>query len=147
VDSTLLRPFAGASHGEELAVLEMVTTGAPNGATAVSWVDYRDYRDNLKLISGLAAHRQAAFTLGEGTGAQLVWGELASGNFFDLLGVRARLGRTFDPEENGDKPGAYPVTVISDRLWRSKFRSDPGLIGQDHSSESSSPDGHRCRAS
>src|SRR6185369_16771140 len=48
IDSVLIHPFPGTSHSEELASLEMITTGAPNGGTSVSWLDYRDYRDNLK---------------------------------------------------------------------------------------------------
>ena len=55
IDSVLLHPYPGTARSEELAALEMVTAGAPNGGTAVSWLDYRDYRDRLKSLSGIAA--------------------------------------------------------------------------------------------
>src|SRR3981189_1967331 len=50
VDSVLLHPYPGTSRSEELAALEMVTTGAPNGGTGISWSDYRDFRDRMKGI-------------------------------------------------------------------------------------------------
>src|SRR5450631_4016006 len=84
IDSVLLHPYPGTSRSEELASLEMVTAGAPNGGTAVS---YRDYRDGLKGLSGLAVRRQCAFTLGETQHARLAWGELVSANFFEVVGV------------------------------------------------------------
>lgn len=45
------------------------------------------------------------------------------------MGVNPQLGRFFLPEEQGDTVGAYPVTVISARLWRSRFQSDPHVLG------------------
>jgi predicted permease len=130
VDGLLLHPFPGASDSSQLAVFEMITADAPNGAIQVSYLDYRDYRDNLKSISGLAVHREDVFNLGEAGNTQAVWGELVSGNYFAVLGVKPVLGRVFAPEEYGDKPGAYPVAVISHRLWRTRFRSDPALAGK-----------------
>jgi predicted permease len=46
------------------------------------------------------------------------------------VGVKPALGRTFTAEENGDKLGAYPVAVISQRLWRSRFHADPSAVGK-----------------
>ena len=108
----------------------MVAKGAPNGGTGLSWLDYRDYRDRLTGLSGLAIHRQCAFTLGDGQPARLTWGELVSGNYFDVMGVKPSLGRVFTREESADSLGAYPVAVISARLWRSYFHSDPRIVGK-----------------
>ncbi|MGH9761034.1 MAG: ABC transporter permease, partial [Blastocatellia bacterium] len=58
-----------------------------------------------------------------------VWAEMVSGNFFDVLGVHAMAGRTFSAAEQADRPGAFPVAVISERLWRNRFQSDPSIIG------------------
>ena len=130
MDELLFRPFPGSSEGQQLAVLEMVTAGAPNGANQTSYLDYLDYRDHLKSISGLALHREDVFTLGESVHAQAVWGELVTGNYFAVLGVKPALGRMFTPEENGDKLGAYPVAVISYRLWRNYFHADRSIVGK-----------------
>jgi len=130
IDELLLRPFPGSTDSQQLAVLEMVTAGAPNGANQTSYLDYLDYRDHLKSISGLALHREDVFTLGESVHAQAVWGELVSGNYFAVLGMKPVLGRMFTPEENGDKLGAYPVTVIGYRLWKNYFHADRGIVGK-----------------
>ncbi|MBZ5728414.1 MAG: ABC transporter permease [Acidobacteriia bacterium] len=130
IDAMLLHPYPGTSHSEELASLEMITAGAPNGGTNISWADYRDYRDRLLGLSGLAVHRQCAFTLGDAQPARLAWGELVSGNYFEVMGVKPLLGRVFAQEEAGDSLGAYPVAVISARLWRSYFHSDPAIAGK-----------------
>ncbi|HVX65473.1 MAG TPA: ABC transporter permease, partial [Bryobacteraceae bacterium] len=58
------------------------------------------------------------------------WGELVSGNYFDVLGIKPVVGRTFTREEDGNRPGAYPVVVISHRLWRTRFHSDPAVAGK-----------------
>ena len=130
IEDLLLRPFPGSSQSQQLAVLEMVTAGAPNGANQTSYLDYLDYHKNLKSISGLALHREDVFTLGESVHAQAVWGELVSGNYFAVLGVKPALGRLFTPEEDGDKLGADPVAVISYRLWRNRFHGDRGVVGK-----------------
>jgi predicted permease len=54
--------------------------------------------------------------------------DAVSGNYFDVLGVRAALGRTFRPEE--DREGSGPVAVLSYGLWERKFASNPKVIGQ-----------------
>jgi predicted permease len=130
IDAVLLHPYPGTSRSEELASLEMITASAPNGGTNVSWLDYRDYRDSLKGLDGLAVWRQCAFTLGDTRQAQLVWGSLVSANFFEVMGVKPSLGRVFTHEEAGDSLGAYPVAVISARLWRGYFRSDAAIVGK-----------------
>jgi len=130
VDAVLLHPYPGASRSEELASLEMITASAPNGGTSISWLDFRDYRDGLKGLAGLAVRRQCAFILGDAQRARLAWGELVSGNYFEVMGVKPLVGRFFTHEEAGDSPGAYPVAVISARLWRDYFHSDPSIAGK-----------------
>jgi predicted permease len=129
IDELLLRPFPGAADGGRLAVLQMVTAGAPNGANQISYPDYLDYRANLKSLAGLAVHHEDVFSLGEPGRSEAVWGELVSGNYFDMLGVKPELGRTFSADEDGDKVNAYPVAVISDGLWRRRFHADPKVVG------------------
>ena len=130
IDAVLLHPYPGTTRSNELASLEMITPSAPNGGTSISWPDYRDYRDHLKTLSGLVVRRQCAFTLGDGQPARLAWGELVSGNYFDVMGVKPMLGRTFTQEESSDTLAAGPVTVISERLWRSYFHSDRAIVGK-----------------
>ena len=130
IDAVLLRPVPGVDD-RGLVAFETVT---PSGETVTnSYPDFRDYRDRLRLVSGLAMARPNALTVGA-TGdpdhVERVWGEMVSGNYFAVLSVRPARGRLFLPEEYGDKPDGYPVAVISDGLWRRRFQSDPSIIGR-----------------
>lgn len=128
IDSVLLHPMPGVSNGSELVSFESVTS---NGQfIPVCYPDYREYRDRLTLVSGLAISQPNPFSVGENDHAERVWGELVSGNYFDVMGVKPVLGRVFSRDEYGDKPGAYPLAVISSALWNRKFNSDPGVIGR-----------------
>lgn len=128
IDSLLLHPFPGANGSGDLAVLEMQIPSAPNGGTSLSWLDYTDYRDRLKSVSGLALQRSTPFVLGDGLDSRLVWGELVSAGYFDTLGVRPLLGQAF--VRDADTPAGYPCMVIGERLWRGYFQADPRVIGK-----------------
>ena len=128
VDAVLLQPLSGVSEPNRLVTLETVTSNGdwvPN-----SYPDFIDFRDRLKLFDGIAVSHVSAFSVGKEDHAERVWGELVSGNFFSVLGVKAEQGRTFLPSESGDVPGAYPVAVISDRYWRSHYGADPSVVGK-----------------
>jgi predicted permease len=129
IDSLLLHPYPGAAQSEQLAVLEMSIPSAPNGGTSVSWLDYTDYRDHLRLVKALAPQRYCSLSIGDSETARLAWGEVVSAGYFEVLGVKPILGSTFVSGGRSDVPGAYPVTVISERLWRGHFGSDPRIVG------------------
>src|SRR3974377_998312 len=123
----LVHPIPGNADDQRLVVVEILTSGWNSGTLNFSYSDYRTARDNLKLLSGIALNTDTTFSTRIGESVQRVYGELVSGNYFKVLGVRPILGRVFLPEEHGDKPGAYPATVISERLWRGRFGADPGI--------------------
>ena len=127
IDSVLLRPIPGAADPGRLAVFESLTPNREPLTT--SYADYRDYRDHLKLIEGLALHEIRALSVGEEDHAERVWGELVSGNYFAVMGVQPVRGRVFSPDEYGDKQGGYPVAVISERLWQRLYQGDATAIG------------------
>ena len=112
VDAILLHPLSGVQDPDRLVSLETTTPGGD--FVTNSYPDYIDFRDNLKLVE-VAMSRPAAFSVGPQDHAERVWGELVSGNFFAVLGVKAQLGRVFLPAEYGDKPGGYPISAVSDR--------------------------------
>jgi len=130
IDAVLVRPLPGTSDSQRLAVIEIVTTGWNSGTINFNFSDYRTARDNLKLLSGVALHTDVTFNARAGESLHRIYGEFVSGNYFDVLGVKPIRGRVFLPEEYGDKPGAYPVAVISERLWRGRFGSDPAVVGR-----------------
>jgi predicted permease len=60
--------------------------------------------------------------------ADLATAFISSGNYFQLLGVTARVGRTIAPDD--DRPSASPVAVISSKYWHSRFGTDPNVVGR-----------------
>src|SRR6202042_461390 len=56
-------------------------------------------------------------------------GKLVSADYFNIFGVKARIGRTFAPGE--DQPGATPVVVLSYSSWQTQFGGDPGVLKRD----------------
>jgi predicted permease len=128
IDAILLRPLPGIANSAEVVSFESVrANGEP---VTTSYPDYRDYRDHLNLLAGLAMARPDALSIGEEDHAELVWGQLVSGNLFAVLGVKPLCGRVFSPDEYGDKQGGYPVAVISYGLWNRRFHRDPHVAGQ-----------------
>src|SRR5580658_4914500 len=124
IDAVLLHPLPGVQHVQELALIE---TATPNGNN--SYLDYRDYRDNLKQVSGAAIGRFTPLSVGDKGRTERAWAELVSANYFDVLEVKPVLGRTFLPEEGRDRDGGYPVAVISYRTWQSRFHGDTNVLG------------------
>jgi len=126
----ILQPLPGVAASHRLVMLHSVAQRSGNQAIVVSYLDYKDYRDRNEVFSGLAAFNSDAFNLMDSGGQpERVFGSLVSGNFFEVLGVRVALGRTFAPDEDRT-PGTHPVVVISHRLWQRRFAADPTLIGK-----------------
>ena len=125
--SLLLNPLPGAAQPERVVAIENT---APDGAPiTTSYLDFRDFRDNLKLAHDVTAYRGYVFSVGGATNTERVWGEIASGGLFDLLGVKPEAGRFFSAEERDDAQNAHAVVVISHGYWKSRYRSDPEAVG------------------
>ncbi|MGD0693445.1 MAG: ABC transporter permease [Terriglobia bacterium] len=128
IDAVLLRPLPGVEKANELVAFENF---APDGTfLTTSYLDYRDYRDNLNSLAGLAATQLEPLSIGSADHAQQVWGEMVTGNYFAVLGVKPILGRVFSPDGYGYKPNGFPIAVISSRLWQSYFNADPFIVGK-----------------
>ena len=103
--------------------------GGFNDFTETSYPNYEDYRDRATVFAAIAAHSGVGLNLAGGGKPEQINGEIVSGNYFDLLGVRITVGRGFLPEE--DKvPGKSPVAVLSDGFWRKHFGADPQIVGR-----------------
>src|SRR6266571_3821873 len=98
----------------------------------VSYDLYKYLRDNTKGFSELAAfpsvqHLFGVRRSGSSEAARSYPGEFVSGNYFTMFGIRAYAGRALTAED--DRAGAPPVAVMSYRLWRERYGSDPSVIG------------------
>lgn len=94
-----------------------------------SYPEYLEYQQQTELFAGVMAYEWVGLNLGSNGQAERVEGTLVSGNYFDVLGVKAALGRTFLPDED-KTPGASPVAVISHNLWQRRFNSDATVVGK-----------------
>src|SRR5215471_21097935 len=127
INSTLLNPVPGAAHQREL--VSMTRGGTVETPYPFSYPDYADLRDQNKSFSGITAYSIYSLTL-TGTGRpERIWGSLVSANYFDVLGIKPVLGRTFVPEEE-QKIGGAPFVVISYRFWQVHFGASPTVIGR-----------------
>jgi predicted permease len=95
-----------------------------------SYPNYEDYRDHNQVFSGLVAQIFAPLNLSTRGEPEQVFGAVVSGNYFDVLGVKAAVGRVFIPEEDSVE-GKYPVVVLSHQLWNRRFGGDRNLIGKE----------------
>ncbi len=128
VERILLNPMAGARNGRELVAIK--TVAANGDLLDSSFLDFRDFRDEAKTLAGVIAFKQRPLYLGDAPNVQRIWSEMVSGNFFDVLGVKAIKGRTFSTEEQAERPGGAPVAVLSETLWRRQFQADPNIVGR-----------------
>jgi predicted permease len=127
VNAMLLRPMP-AEDPDRLVVFG-VSDRQGNLFSELSYPNYVDFRDRSQGLSGILGHKLIHVALSDGRENELVWGELVTGNYFDVLGVRPALGRGFVPEEDRT-PGSHPVAVISHKLWQRRFNADPGIVGK-----------------
>lgn len=128
VEGILFRPFAGVADQDRLVALIGTTRGAPD-SIEVSWLDFLDLRRQSTFADAFIADKIMGATLSLGDRAERVTGSIVSANYFDALGVRPAMGRGFESGEDAGE-NAHPVVVISDRLWRDRFESDPAVIGK-----------------
>jgi predicted permease len=124
----LLRPLPGLADAGRLVDVGRTRDG--RGFDTVSYPTYQDVRERATSLSGLYAIRlepQPMSLAGTG-GAESVHGTAVSGNYFDVLGTQARLGRLFtDADDRRDSP----AVVISHELWQRRFASDPSIAGRE----------------
>jgi predicted permease len=126
VEGILLRPFPKVARQERM--LAMTGTDR-NGRTDISWLDFQDLHRNCKLVEAFIAEHIGGATLSIGNRAESAIGSVVSANYFDVLGIRPILGRTFVPSEDVGR-NAHPVVVISYDAWQKRYHGDPDIIGR-----------------
>ena len=127
VNLILFRPLPVANPSEVVSVSPVGKDGA---VAAFSYPNYIDFRDRNEVLSGLLVSRFVVVSLSRKGNNEKVWGNLVSGNYFDVLGVKPALGRTFLPEEDKTRL-SHPVVVISYSLWQTRFGGDPSVVDSD----------------
>jgi predicted permease len=122
LNALVLRPLA-VERPNELAFLEN------QSGPSQSFPNYRDLRDRNRTFAGLIGYRIAPVELETHDRADRIWGYLATGNYFDVLGLRPALGRFFQQSDDLH-PGDSPYAVLSYNAWQSRFGGDPAIVGK-----------------
>src|ERR1700680_1842103 len=127
IQLVLLQPLPGVSGAAKfLAVEPRTETGEYAGA---SWREYRDLQTQVPALRDLVAFQMVPFNVGEKGQTERTFGQLVSGNYFSALGLQPAIGRFIRPEE-AERPGTEAVLVISYDYWQTRFRGEPGAVGQ-----------------
>ncbi|HEU4643569.1 MAG TPA: ABC transporter permease [Gemmatimonadaceae bacterium] len=90
--------------------------------------DVLDLRERQRSFTDVAAYYQGTVNVSGGERAERFDGAFVTANTFRLLHVQPILGRDFRDGE--DQPGAEPVAIIGDAMWRTRYGGDPGIVGR-----------------
>jgi len=127
IEATLLDPIRGVRDPGSLAALHFTTP--TRNDLSLSYPNYTDIRDQaVPGVAAVAVFSTGALSLRTAEGAERVWGQVVSGNMFDLLGVSAAHGRLLTPDDDR-VPGGHPVVVVSHALWQRRFGGRSDLVG------------------
>jgi predicted permease len=126
-DALLFKPLPVAAPERLVDVFTEVSTGTQQFGTS-SYPDYLDLKKDNDVFEDLVGYSPMFGAMNLETSSRLAMGEIVTGNYFRVLGVRAALGRTILPED--DVPGAPLVAMVSDGYWKRELGSSPNLEGR-----------------
>ena len=127
-NAALLRPTYATAPAELVSIFNGDKDG--HGTSNHTWPDYRDLRDNTTpFLAGLAADTTRPVNLLTTREVERINVGLISAEYFRVLGIAPIAGRDFRPDEN-EVPGAHPVALISESLWRRQFGATPRIATQ-----------------
>ncbi|HEX6965936.1 MAG TPA: ABC transporter permease [Gemmatimonadaceae bacterium] len=129
VSTVLLRPLPFA-HPDRIAMVwaHVPQVNAGFDEQPLSGVQFDMIRSKNRAFESVTAMRPRYFNLGSIATPERIDGTQVTSEFFQTIGVRPELGRTFTLAE--ETPGADHVVVLSDVLWRSHFDADPHILGK-----------------
>jgi putative ABC transport system permease protein len=124
LNGSVLRPLPYAEPDRLVVAWE---TRADTPRRSVAPANFLDWRREATGFSGLAAFDDFTATLTGIGEAQRIHAVSASGNFFEVLGVQAQIGRVLTADD--DRPGAAKVAVLTDGLWHAQFGGSGAVLG------------------
>lgn len=129
VNTLLLAPPVGVARYGQIVDIGRTTNG--QGFDTVGYPTFLDVRERARGFAGVAGYtlEPKPISLASAGSAERIFGQQASGNFFEVLGVQPYLGRLFTraDERLGVK---NPVVVLSHAIWTSRFGADAGIVGR-----------------
>jgi putative ABC transport system permease protein len=127
IDALMLRPLPFREPDKLFQVWESNVKGGYNEMEA-SYPNFADWRDQNQVFEQIAIYSGRTYNLAGAAEPERIEGAIVAPAFFPLLGVKPMLGRVLAPEE--DHPNKVFSVVMSERLWRRRFNSDPQIIGR-----------------
>jgi len=128
MEGIVFHPYPAVANDERMFVLVGATKGVP-GFNQLSYPDCIDLQKNSTLVESFVVDQLVATTLSIGDRAERAVGDLVTPNYFEAVGVRPILGRSFAPGESIGR-NAHPVAVISYEAWKNRYQSDPEIVGK-----------------
>ena len=126
VQSVLFRPIPMAADPGSIRIAAMENRDGQSRSW--SYPNYTDFRDRATLVDVVAQDDQT-FSFAVDDTAERTFGGVVSGNFFQVMGLRAAAGRLFTPQDDVT-PSGHPVVVISYAYWQRRFNGDPAVVGK-----------------
>src|SRR5262245_19216513 len=127
MNAVVLRPVPGVARPDRLVALRPARLDGTE-AEQGSYSFFSYLRDRTRTLDGATAWGRVSLTISAQGQNATVYGNLVSGNYFDMLGVNPVLGRFFAAEEDRT-PGAHPVIVVSHAFWSSRLNAAPDALG------------------
>jgi predicted permease len=127
VNAFLMRPLPVPNAGELVRPMEI--TEDRGVSDEWSYPDFLDYRNQSTTFAGLTAEDMVQAAINSENQNDVIWGQVVSANYFDVLQVTPFMGRGFLPDE--DKTiGGSPVVVLGHSFWQRRMASDPNIVGK-----------------
>ncbi|MCI0350978.1 MAG: ABC transporter permease, partial [Acidobacteriales bacterium] len=129
VNAVLFRPLPYPDSELLVQLFRINQTRGVQEMDSWSYPKFELLRDQNRSFESVAAYTTDSFTVTGGEVPEALSGEFVSDSYFPLLGVRAVVGRTFNPEEDRTQ-GTHPVVVIGHALWQRRFGADRQIAGK-----------------
>ncbi|HKQ77149.1 MAG TPA: ABC transporter permease [Blastocatellia bacterium] len=126
VNGVLLRPLPLEDPDRLIKIWE---TFLPSGQGTVSVPNLKDWREQNTVFNGIAAYTFSSLNLREQDSPERLQGATVTTNFFDVVGVRPRLGRAF--QAGDDESGRNRVVLLSHQLWQRNFGGAAKVVGKE----------------
>lgn len=127
IQETLLRPLPGVAQAEQVVVL--CTTHGSEQWETLSPPQIRHYANLTNIFAAIVASQITPACRTLNGKPEWIYGQIATANYFEGLGVKPWLGRTLVAEEDL-RPGGAPILVLSEGYWRRRFGGDTNVIGR-----------------
>ena len=127
-DATLLRPLPFGDPSRLIAINEHSATAAGSTVSPLNLLDWSTRNRGFEQVAGFIPDVGGMVMAGADGNAETVSRQWVTAGIFDVLGVKAIAGRTFLPEDDQQRAN---VVVMSESLWRTRFNSDPAVVGRE----------------